>query len=59
MLRLIVPLILLPQQSTARIIAAAVLPHGDFAYDPSMIEGKNGSLEVHAASVRVSNLMSQ
>jgi hypothetical protein len=34
-----------------RIVAAAVIPHGDFAYDPSLVDYKNGSAEIHNASV--------
>jgi len=35
------------------VIAAAVIPHGDFAYDPSLVDNKGGSLELHRASVTV------
>eukprot|EP01084_Bolivina_argentea_P181671 313732_1 len=38
-----------------KIIGAAVIPHGDFAYDPSLVNYENGSLELHNASVAVGN----
>lgn len=37
----------------AKVIAAAVLPHGDFAYDPGLIHGVNGSQAIHDASVKL------
>eukprot|EP01083_Nonionella_stella_P311548 1111259_1 len=42
-------IVLLLDVSQCVIIGAAVLPHGDFAYDPSLIDNKNGSLELHKA----------
>lgn len=42
-------LLLLPEQTLAVIVGAAVLPHGDFALDPSLIHYRNGSLAVHRA----------
>jgi len=38
----------------AKVVAAAVLPHGDFALDPALVDNTNGSLQVHRACVRVS-----
>eukprot|EP00041_Stephanoeca_diplocostata_P026482 m.715272 g.715272 ORF g.715272 m.715272 type:complete len:332 (-) comp22978_c0_seq12:2905-3900(-) len=35
----------------AKIVFTGVLPHGDFALDPSLVHNKNGSLEVHNAAV--------
>uniref|UniRef100_A0A7S2TW11 Extradiol ring-cleavage dioxygenase class III enzyme subunit B domain-containing protein n=1 Tax=Lotharella oceanica TaxID=641309 RepID=A0A7S2TW11_9EUKA len=37
----------------AELLGAAVIPHGDFAYDPSLVGGKNGSRELHQAAVEV------
>ena len=39
------------QPITAIIIGGAVIPHGDFAYDPSLIHNANNSLLIHNASV--------
>ena len=39
-------LVALATGSAAELVHAAVLPHGDFAYDPSLVHGANGSLEV-------------
>jgi len=36
-----------------RIIGAAVIPHGDFAYDPSLVNGEGGALELHRTSIEV------
>lgn len=40
-----------PLPLCARQIGGAVIPHGDFAYDPSLVNNQNGSVEVHNASV--------
>lgn len=37
----------------ARLIGAAVIPHGDFALDPGLIHGANGSTAVHNAATAV------
>ena len=34
-----------------RQIGGAVIPHGDFAFDPSLVNFENGSREVHDAAV--------
>ena len=44
-----VPLVL------GRIVITAVLPHGDFAYDPSLVHNQNGSTMVHTAALRVAH----
>lgn len=31
----------------ARVVIAATLPHGDFVYDPSLVHGANGSVQLH------------
>lgn len=36
----------------SRIVGAAVIPHGDFAYDPSLVHNANGSLAVHNAALK-------
>lgn len=41
-----------------RIVGAAVIPHGDFAYDPSLVDSKNGSLEIHNAAVALGAVLS-
>ena len=41
------------RSSNAKIIGAAVIPHGDFALDPSLVGNKNGSMELHVASLAV------
>jgi aromatic ring-opening dioxygenase LigB subunit len=48
----------LQHQAEARVIAAAVLPHGDFAFDPGLINGANGSAAIHNASQTVGTLLS-
>ncbi|EGD78616.1 hypothetical protein PTSG_01592, partial [Salpingoeca rosetta] len=40
-------------QAQAVLAGAAVLPHGDFVYDPSLVHNRNGSLELHNAAKRV------
>ena len=45
-------LLLLPAHTVqALVVGAVVIPHGDFAYDPSLVHGANGSTEVHRAAV--------
>jgi len=39
--------------STATIIGAAVIPHGDFALDPSLVNYEGGSVELHRTSLEV------
>ena len=46
-------LLWLIERSECKIIGAAILPHGDFAYDPSLVNYENGSLELHNASMAV------
>ena len=36
-----------------RVVGAAVIPHGDFCYDPSLVNRQNGSQQLHDAAVRV------
>ena len=48
-------LLLLIHRFECRIIGAAILPHGDFAYDPSLVNYENGSSELHNASMDVGN----
>jgi aromatic ring-opening dioxygenase LigB subunit len=36
----------------SKIVGAAVIPHGDFAYDPTLVHDRNGSLKVHKAALR-------
>jgi len=42
-----VQLLLLMRPCAAKVVVAAVLPHGDFVYDPSLIHGANGSTALH------------
>lgn len=44
---------------SAEIIAAAAVPHGDFALDPSLIGGVNGSTLIHNASIALGRQLSQ
>ena len=46
-------------RSEARIVGAAVLPHGDFVYDPSLVHNQNGSLELHEAAVKVGKWLTE
>lgn len=39
-----------PRVSNAKVIRAAVIPHGGFCYDPSLVQNSNGSLELHRAA---------
>ena len=36
-----------------KILSATVIPHGDFCYDPSLVNYTNGSQELHAAAIEV------
>jgi len=45
--------------ANAKIVGGAVIPHGDFAYDPSLVHGKNGSKELHKAALRVGRWIEQ
>ena len=36
----------------AELVGAAVIPHGDFAYDPSVVHFANGSVELHNGSIK-------
>eukprot|EP01060_Flectonema_neradi_P005314 TRINITY_DN1351_c1_g1_i1.p1 TRINITY_DN1351_c1_g1~~TRINITY_DN1351_c1_g1_i1.p1 ORF type:complete len:302 (+),score=44.73 TRINITY_DN1351_c1_g1_i1:213-1118(+) len=37
--------------ASGKVISALVMPHGDFVYDPSLVDNKNGSKELHTAAV--------
>lgn len=41
-----------------QVVGAAVIPHGDFAYDPSLVHNKNGSLLVHAGAQKAGQYLS-
>jgi aromatic ring-opening dioxygenase LigB subunit len=41
------------------VIGAAVIPHGDFALDPTLIDNVNGSAEIHKACLYVGELINQ
>ncbi|ETO09538.1 hypothetical protein RFI_27838 [Reticulomyxa filosa] len=41
------------KNGVSKITAAAILPHGDFAYDPSLVNYENGSAQLHNASLLV------
>ena len=41
------------QPVAPKVVGAAVLPHGDFAYDPTLVDDKNHSLELHKGAQRV------
>jgi aromatic ring-opening dioxygenase LigB subunit len=43
----------------AKIVGAAVIPHGDFAYDPSLVDYQNGSLQIHNSSILVGQIISE
>ena len=47
---LLLLLLLSPQHATARVVGAAVIPHGDFTFDPSLVHYENGSRELHEAA---------
>mmetsp|Transcript_38918 Transcript_38918/g.70861 ORF Transcript_38918/g.70861 Transcript_38918/m.70861 type:complete len:323 (+) Transcript_38918:74-1042(+) len=38
-------------RSESELVGGAILPHGDFAYDPSVVNFSNGSVELHQASL--------
>ena len=42
-----------PERVQALVVGAAVLPHGDFAFDPSLVGNKNHSLELHKGAQAV------
>ena len=44
--------------SHGKVVGAAVIPHGDFAYDPSLVHNKNGSLKVHNAAIHAGDYIS-
>jgi aromatic ring-opening dioxygenase LigB subunit len=55
-LNLLLPLVtLLPAcpRAAGKIVGAAVLPHGDFAFDPSLVQNQNHSVELHEGCLRV------
>jgi len=41
----------------ARLVHAAVIPHGDFALDPSLVHNANGSLLVHDAAIQAGAML--
>ena len=41
------------RRARSKVIGAAFLPHGDFAFDPSLVGGADGSSALHDAAVRV------
>lgn len=38
--------------ASGKLIGAVVVPHGDFAYDPKLVNDTGGSLELHSACER-------
>ena len=44
--------------ANCKVIGGAILPHGDFAYDPSLVNFENGSYELHNASIEVGEWIS-
>ena len=52
---LLLPLLLsiLAYRVQARVLGAAVIPHGDFCYDPSLVNFQNGSQQLHDAARQV------
>ena len=42
-----------PRLARSVVVGAAVIPHGDFAFDPSLVHNANGSLELHKAAQKV------
>jgi aromatic ring-opening dioxygenase LigB subunit len=42
------------QLTNAAVEFVAILPHGDWVYDPSFIGGVNGSSELHTAAIKIS-----
>ena len=43
----------------AKVVGAAIVPHGDFAYDPSLVHNQNGSFEVHNAAKAAGRYLSR
>lgn len=41
------------QLTECKIIGAATIPHGDFAYDPSLVNYENGSSQLHDACISI------
>jgi hypothetical protein len=41
----------------AVVVGAAVVPHGDFALDPTLVQRANGSQQVHDACLKASRLL--
>jgi len=39
--------------ASGKLIGAVVVPHGDFAYDPKLVNDTGGSLELHSACERL------
>jgi len=44
--------LLMLHRSNAELVGAAVIPHGDFAFDPSLVNFTNDSAALHEASLR-------
>jgi len=43
--------------SHAKLIGSAVIPHGDFVYDPSLVHYENGSAQLHEAATKVGKMI--
>ncbi|CAE7221084.1 unnamed protein product [Symbiodinium natans] len=52
-------LALLPCALEGKLLSTVVLPHGDFAYDPSLVNRSGGSVELHAAALKLGRAVSQ
>eukprot|EP01063_Lacrimia_lanifica_P014313 TRINITY_DN20931_c0_g1_i1.p1 TRINITY_DN20931_c0_g1~~TRINITY_DN20931_c0_g1_i1.p1 ORF type:complete len:316 (+),score=83.59 TRINITY_DN20931_c0_g1_i1:61-1008(+) len=48
-----------PPRAVGEVVAAVVLPHGDFVYDPSLVHGANGSKALHQAAVAAGRWLSE
>ena len=49
MLRVIIGMLCIADAG-GKIVGAVIVPHGDFAFDPSLVQYQNGSLEIHRAA---------
>lgn len=41
----------------SKFIGAGVIPHGDFAFDPSLVHFENGSVELHRSAVKLGSVL--
>jgi aromatic ring-opening dioxygenase LigB subunit len=58
-LLIVLCILCLPLPVYSLVVSSAVIPHGDFAFDPSFVKFENGSVRIHDATYEASKFIAQ